>query len=1220
MKLDIKKPREFINPLLSKRSVSHASFAAFKSNFDNYREAIDEQHAGKQSEPNIVSNALKPFIDALGFTSNSYSQKGQSGIDLAIMRNSAPAVIFEAKKYGSADMISGVNVNTKAFQEAVLYFMRERAKSNQVLFHIVITDFYNWFVFDAKDFDRLFWKNSTIRKLYETHIAPSLLGDTTKEFYSEIQKAIEKLKIDLIEDECIECCYFETKSTKSESDLLAIYKLLSADCLTKDFNPNDANRLNREFYSELLYLLGLEEDSTAKTIRRAEQRQNGSLFENITNKLGQHNKPSDFATIIGLTIIWVNRILFLKLLESQIVKWTDDVANKFLHKEKIADYSKLEELFFEVLAKPLEKRKSKAFNYIPYLNSSLFEINPEEKTGITIGALSADASITYYRRTAIKDALGNRKSGSVKTLDYFFEFLDAYDFGNDKVGEVRDEIKTLISASVLGLIFEKINGYKDGSFYTPSFITMFMARQLIQKIVLERFRAEFEDDLKDATWAELKRYCDRHSHKESFIKRASPVIDTMTVCDPAVGSGHYLVSALNEIVFIKYELGLFAHKSMRLELLNDELHISLAEEWFEYTRPTGFSSPNHLLQKALFEEKQRIIENQLFGVDINPNSTQITKLRLWIELLKHSYYDEHYQLVTLPNIDINIKTGNSVVHRFDLTDDIKDRNIKTEISKYKAKVKEYKESVGGKHDVLDVIGQIKEKFNLTLKARHSQTQALAGKLREYVKMFGFKDLSKDLRSLAIDATQGQVDLFGVDPEIAKKNKGKQLEVFGRVKTLYERVRVLESGEIYRDAFEWRFEFPEVLDENGEFVGFDAVIANPPYIDSEKMIKDGQENLREYLKDTYRCTVGNWDLYIVFMELALNIMKKTGAMSYITPDKWLSKSFGDEFRTQYIDGIEQVIMLGRDVFDSALVDSIITQVSCSPIPTLMASAMSDGSVNVLNHVLKSTLTAPYYLDPLLSPHYGFIDRLDKAHGRLDKLIVCESACATSDAYKLKPFVLECQGVFNAETHYSMVNTGTLGKYVSRWGIKPMTYLKEKYLNPVVERAVFTKNFENTYKTKSDARKIIVKGLTLLDATLDLRGEMIPGKTTLVLTSKDEATLKFASAILNCPLSIFYVKARYGSASYNGGINFTKQMINSIPIPATSSEKIVNLVDSVLQRKAENQNADITDLECEINSCLYTLYGLSQAEIDLVEGVVIDTPVSEEEGEVMALEDC
>lgn len=1213
MKLNVKKPREFINPLLSKKSVSPASFSAFKANIAKYCAAIDMQHAGKQSEPNIVSNALKPFIDALGFSSNSYTQKGQSGIDLAILHNGYPAVLFEAKKHGSKEMITGAKVNTKAFHEAVLYFMRERANGNQTIFHIVVTDFYSWFIFDAKDFERLFWKNTTIRKLFDAHTNPSLLGDTTKEFYSELQKAIDHLMVDLIDHEPIECCYFELESKKNEKDMLAIYKLLSADCLTKSFNPNDANRLNRDFYSELLYLLGLEEDAAEKIIRRAKQKQTGSLYENITNKLGQHGKQNDFPTIIGLMIIWINRILFLKLLESQIVRWTGDVSSKFLNKDKISEYSKLEELFFEVLAKPVNNRMVNAFDYVPYLNSSLFEINPEEKAGITIGALSADAKIPYYQKTVIKDSLGRRKSGEVNTLDYLFEFLDAYDFGNDNTEELEDDTKPLISASVLGLIFEKINGYKDGSFFTPSSVTMFMARQLIQRVVLERFRDEFKQDLTDASWIELKRYCNKHSHKEAFIKRALTIINKITVCDPAVGSGHYLVSILNEIIFIKYELGLFAHKGMRLDLLNDELHISLDDEWFQYKHPASFDSSNHQLQKSLFEEKQRIIENQLFGVDINPNSTQITKLRLWIELLKHSYYDSNYQLVTLPNIDINIKTGNSVVHRFGLMDDIKDKNIKAEISKYKAKVKEYKENIGSKRDVMATIVQIKENFNQTLKARLAITRALQSKLHEYVKIFGGAGLRRELQALAIDATHGQIDFFGVDPDIAKKNKSKQPDMLSKVIALHNKVIALETGEVYREAFEWRFEFPEVLDETGEFVGFDAVIANPPYIDSEKMVKEGHEDLREYLKENYRCAVGNWDLYIVFMELALNIMKKTGVMSYITPDKWLSKSFGDEFRTRYIDGIEHVIMLGRDVFDSALVDSIITQVSHTPVPTVTAQSMTAGSINLINRVLKSRLTSPFYLDPLLSPHYEFIDRLNKANGYLGSIITCESACATSDAYKLKPLINECNGAFSPKTQYSMVNTGTLGKYVSRWGIKPMTYLKDKYLRPVISRQDFAKQFANTYKTRADAKKIIIKGLTLLDATLDLKGETIPGKTTLVMTSTDDDILKYACAIVNCPLSIFYIKARYGSSSYNGGITFTKEMINSLPLPAESEKQgeIVGLVDCILDRKRASHDADISDIEKAINLLLYDAYGLSKEEIGMVNGVVAPEPVENDE---------
>lgn len=1217
MKLKIQKPREFINPLLSKKSVSSTKFNEFKEKFEQFRLAIDQQHAAKQSEPNIVTNALKPFVDSLGYVSHSYSQKGQSGIDLAILNNGSPAVLFEVKKHKSLDMISCNQPNTKAFQEAILYFMRERDKGNQSIFHIVITDFYDWFIIDAKDFDRLFWKNNVIRDLFDAHKNPALLGDTTKEFYSELQKAIVKLKVDLLEEESIECAHFDVTSAQSDKELLAIYKLLSPDCLAKAFNPNDANSLNREFYSELLYILGLEEvaHGSKKTISQALNKQDGSLFENISNKLNQHAKNNDFDTVISLIIIWVNRILFLKLLESQIVKWTNDDSNKFLSIDKVGQYSKLEELFFEVLAKPIGKRNVKTFNYVPYLNSSLFEINPEETAGITIGALSADAQLQYHKKTVLKDVHSKRKTGSVNTLLYLFDFLDAYDFGNNSNEEVVDQAKPLINASVLGLIFEKINGYKDGSFYTPSFITMYMAREIIQKTVLGKFQAAFADDLSDASWTELRRYCHGRSHKDAFIKKANVLIDTITVCDPAVGSGHYLVSVLNEFVYVKYELGLLQQIGVRVALLNDELHVSLDDEWFEYQLPKSFDSSSHLLQKALFIEKQRIIENQLFGVDINRNSTQITKLRLWIELLKHSYYDPQYQLVTLPNIDINIKTGNSLVHRFALSDDIKDKNIKAEIAKYKLKVREYKQNIGSKHAVMDAIDGIKDTFNKTLKSRHKSTKALDQKLIEYVKFFGFAGLRKEWRALAVEATQGQVDLFGVDPEIAKKNKAKNGDLLNDVMRLHERVKDLENGAIYHDAFEWRFEFPEVLDEAGDFIGFDAVLANPPYIDSEKMISDGHEDIRAHLADQYSCARGNWDLYIIFMELGLNIMKPSGTMSYITPDKWISKSFGNEFRTQHIGGIESIVELGRGVFESALVDSIITQVSNTPTPVICAAVFEDGKFVPRNTALKKDMEAPFFLDPLLSEHYLFISKLANKHGRLDDIIQCESACATADAYKIKPFVTDNAAKFDAKAQYMMVNTGTLGKYVSRWGYKPMTYLKDKYLRPVVSRTEFAANFVNTYKTKSDSKKLIVKGLTLLDATLDLQGEMIAGKTTLVLSSPDDKKLKYVAAILNSPIAIFYIKAKYGSASYNGGVTFTKDMINSIPLPVSTKkiQAIITAVDAILAAKAADYSADIGKWEKVINNHLYELYELSADEIKLVEGAVpVDEP-SEKEAE-------
>ena len=186
----------------------------------------------------------------------------------------------------------------------------------------------------------------------------------------------------------------------------------------------------------------------------------------------------------------------------------------------------------------------------------------------------------------------------------------------------------------------------------------------------------------------------------------TPLSILLHLCDPAVGSGHFLVSSLNEIIAIKCELGILADatgerfRDIEITIENDELTVFDTErsEFFKYriTNGTPASKEAQRLQKTLFHEKQTLIENCLFGVDINPNSVKICRLRLWIELLKNAYYkeiqkpapskgadddeerpyfvrasaNEYTELETLPNIDINIKEGNSLLSRFALDADL----------------------------------------------------------------------------------------------------------------------------------------------------------------------------------------------------------------------------------------------------------------------------------------------------------------------------------------------------------------------------------------------------------------------------------------------------------------------------------------------------------------------------------------------------------------------
>lgn len=170
---------------------------------------------------------------------------------------------------------------------------------------------------------------------------------------------------------------------------------------------------------------------------------------------------------------------------------------------------------------------------------------------------------------------------------------------------------------------------------------------------------------------------------------------------------------------------------------------------------------------------------------------------------------------------------------------------------------------------------------------------------------------------------------------------------------------------------------------------------------------------------------------------------------------------------------------------------------------------------------------------------------------------------------------------------------------------MKYLKDTYNKPYCTKQDFNSHLGKKYNEVALSKKIIIKGLTLLDACLDLKGDIIPAKSTIVVIDDDNTKLKFLSAIINSKLAFFYIKELYSSNSYCGGINFTRDMIGSLPIPKINSknqnlvDEIINLVNQILALKAENSSADISKLEKDIDNLIYKLYNLTPKEIEIIE---------------------
>lgn len=902
-------PRKALNKAFLKVKPIRTDIERFKSNLISLLDRSNDTES-EEFHKNLVTDFLKKTY----YDPNHYiNTKGKN--DLVIHNGSTAestvAVIIETKKpTNKGEMISKTKLNTKAFQELILYYLRERiTHKNLEVKHLVATNITEWFIFDATLFERLFAQNKSLVKQFNDFEEGRLSDRKTEFFYKNIAEPF----VEGITTE-IEFTYFNildfdkplrNNNKADDNSLIALFKLLSPEHLLKLPFTNDSNSLDKRFYSELLHILGLTEtkDGSKKLIERKKEgeRNTGTILEDAIiqldtlDKINQLDKPSQygntqqerlFNVALELSITWINRILFLKLLEAQLITYhKGDISYSFLNQDFIANYDDLNSLFFQVLARKQEERNEdvkKQFEKVPYLNSSLFEPTEIEQKGLFISNLKDDKAIPIYSLTVLKDKQGKKRTGNLTTLQYLLDFLDSYDFGAEGGEDIQEENKTLINASVLGLIFEKINGYKDGSFFTPGFITMYMCRETIRRAVTQKFNDEKSWNCKE--FNEL--YDNIEFQTLEGRNEANRIINSIKICDPAVGSGHFLVSALNEMIAIKNDLKILQDrdgkrlKEYQVEVVNDELIITDEDgDLFEYS-PSNKESQR--IQETLFHEKQTIIENCLFGVDINANSVKICRLRLWIELLKNSYYKNRLELETLPNIDINIKCGNSLVSRYSIDSDIKPilkRNNKT-IEEYKVAVDTYRNAVSKeqKKAMELIINNIKSSFITYI----SENDPINKKL---------KLLKYELLQLDENNVYRMIDI-DYKPKNKDAEKAKYLQ--SEIKKLETAIDEVSNNKIYNNAFEWRIEFPEVLNDEGDFVGFDVVIGNPPYLSYYSRESVGIENnFEEYLHSHYKFLNGyskkvRKNSLMIFLELGMRLLSQHSILIYICDLNLLEK--------------------------------------------------------------------------------------------------------------------------------------------------------------------------------------------------------------------------------------------------------------------------------------------------------------------------------------------
>ncbi|MCW0229492.1 Eco57I restriction-modification methylase domain-containing protein [Campylobacter lari] len=1249
--------KDFFNPYYRKKQITQNEFDTFCKVLTQYIKRLESSQS--ENEDYLVANTLSPFLTMLNFKTHiKTKQKGKSEIDLAIAKDELSKdleVLIEAKKPNSKEFITHEKPNSKALHEAILYYFRNREHSFSLKF-IIITDFYKFYIFKASEFEELFYKNTSFKKLFEEFQSPnSLFKGNTDEFYKEASKLIENSK-ESLKGFFIDLAFLKDKQKSNFKNLASIFKTFHRDFLLNEFSPNDANSLNNAFYKELLYILGLSESKQLSKfiITQSEQSKQtqGTLYHLIASKLPKH----DFEEVLKFIILWLNRILFLKLIESNLVRFNDDKTLKFLNYEKIPNFTTLSHLFFDILAKEKHTRAQSKFSYLPYLNSSLFEKQAIEKTTLEIATLENDALLEYHPHTQLKDDKGKSKKGKVGLLEYLFEFLDSFDFGADEQSEELIKQKELINSSVLGNVFEKLNGYKEGSFYTPSFITSYMCKANIEKVVLDKFNHTFK--LNATKLSELRTQLRQEKISQ---EQKLALLNSIRICDPAVGSGHFLVSALNAMLMVHYELGLF-EEDFYLSVQNDEILVQNHKgQFLEYKRPDFDKDKTHLCQKELFERKKDIIENNLFGVDINPNSCEITKLRLWIELLKHSFYESfddanYHDLKTLPNIDINIKCGNSLISYFEIHKSLSHYpNIKERMDKYKRIVKDYKEGFyTDKTLIAKEIKNLKESFkNFCLKDKFAkEIKQLTNGANEYSKKYG-DFLAQDEKDENFRAFFSKnMFEFDFDESEAKKE-------FKKLKKLYESIFDLESA----NPFEWRFEFSEVLDEGGSFQGFDLIIGNPPYIkeNDNKEIFANTKNLRTYQ--------GKMDIWYHFVGRGLDILKENGILSFIATNNWTTNSGAKKLRNVILEECQILNLVDFSsfmVFDSASIQTMIMQFQKTKPPK-----------NYEFNFAKLTTQSPSYedvldiLENIKSPNNEILNINFKPKNFIDKtlnFIKNDYEEIFEKIQKYGKFYLDdkevAQGIVYPQENVNKKSLEILGKnfYIGQ-GIQKLTDEEVEKLNLLKNeknllKPIFESNSVEKYYTKKDNDFWVIytnssfKNPNSMDNYPNLKKHLDKFKKVITSDNKpyglhrarDEkfftgsprivalrkcvnepkfsyvdfdcyvsATFyviktqridtKYLVAILNSKLMMFWLKHKGKMQGNNYQID--KEPLLNIPIVDINSKneklanELISLVDEILILKEQDKNANTKTQEDKINSIVYKLYNLNEEEIKIIE---------------------
>ena len=802
----------------------------------------------------------------------------------------------------------------------------------------------------------------------------------------------------------------------------------------------------------------------------------------------------------------------------------------------------LEPLFFNTLN---EKREGDIADArlgenirIPYLNGGLFEKD-------NIDQLDMDFPYSYFRE--------------------LMDFFAMYNFTIDE--NDPDDSEVGIDPEMLGHIFENLlEDNKDkGAFYTPKEIVQYMCRQSI----IQYLKTHEPDEQYAEPIEQLINNGIVHPVLQSkgVASRFMQLLKNVKVCDPAIGSGAFPMG----ILYVLY------HAIHHLQ---------------SHAEPHGnFDST---------QTKRDIIQNNIFGVDIEQGAVDIARLRFWLALVVDA--DEPQPL---PNLDYKITCGNSLLSRYPIDLPIenvfveynkgKNESEKITLSKYKELVSNYTDT--SNHETKKVFRQtieaIKKAFKTELsKQEKESTSRLKGKI-----------LALESPMLLGERTQKEkAELKKLKEQLVKKE---------------ELQANIINNRLYVDAFEWRFEFPSLLDEKGNFTGFDIIIGNPPYNE----IRDLNQNMQTALKaSSYYgyAKGGRLNMYQFFYPLAINIAMNKGIISMITQNSILAedsalgnrKLFFSQTDILVIDSFPERDNKNLRVFESAKMSVCIctlrknSQPNTSniiPINVWHSRFMQDKhnlnvSIDEIMNIYPNDLIIP------ISSNEKF-SILKEIKKKSQYQIVAFSGEIDMTKYK---------NIFNKLGLGTRVITGA---QIQRY------YITE---TPSQGDVIY---IDDQHKPKLSQKReleisnprIVLQRITGVDSKVRIIATLIDNymycaNSTNYIPSDKSINIKYLLGVLNSSLVNFFIK----QTSTN--TNITAKVLNSIPIIVSSAhmqEAIIRIVDYILIIKSLPSNIIIDQyvdndvitrqFEKVIDALVYEIYfhdDFIKADISFTDSVLRD----------------